>query len=75
MPLAATDLNSRLAGKSLLVAGGGGIGSGLARRFAAEGANVVLGDISLEAAEAVASPPKLRPKWLPPNPEPPRLLR
>jgi NAD(P)-dependent dehydrogenase (short-subunit alcohol dehydrogenase family) len=55
MPLAAKDLNSRLAGKSLLVAGGGGIGSGLARRFAAEGANVVLGDISLEAAEAVAS--------------------
>lgn len=44
----------RLADKTLLVAGGGGIGGGLARRFAAEGANVVLGDVALEAAEAVA---------------------
>lgn len=44
----------RLEGKTLIVAGGGGIGSGLARRFAAEGANVVLGDIALDAArEAV----------------------
>ena len=44
----------RLRGKTILVAGGGGIGSGLARRFAAEGANVVLGDVALEAAEEVA---------------------
>lgn len=44
----------RLAGKTLLVAGGGGIGGGLARRFAAEGANVVLGDIALEAATELA---------------------
>ena len=48
-----TVLASRLQGKSILVAGGGGIGGGLARRFAAEGANVVLGDLSLEAAETV----------------------
>jgi NAD(P)-dependent dehydrogenase (short-subunit alcohol dehydrogenase family) len=44
----------RLVGKTLLVAGGGGIGGGLVRRFAAEGANVVLGDIARDAAEAVA---------------------
>jgi len=42
----------RLVGKTILVAGGGGIGGGLARRFAAEGANVVLGDIALEPAQA-----------------------
>jgi NAD(P)-dependent dehydrogenase (short-subunit alcohol dehydrogenase family) len=40
----------RLDGKTILVVGGGGIGGGLARRFAAEGANVVLGDIALEPA-------------------------
>jgi len=45
----------RLKGKTIIVAGAGGIGGGLARRFAGEGANVVLGDVSLEAAEAVAS--------------------
>ena len=43
----------RLTGRTILVAGGGGIGSGLARRFAAEGANVVLADLALDAAEAV----------------------
>lgn len=43
----------RLENKSILVAGAGGIGGGLARRFAAEGANVVLGDLSLAGAEAV----------------------
>ena len=48
-------LTERLQGKTILVAGGGGIGSGLARRFAAEGANVVLGDISLAAAEKSAA--------------------
>ena len=42
----------RLEGKVILVAGGGGIGGGLARRFAQEGAQVVLGDIALEAAQA-----------------------
>jgi NAD(P)-dependent dehydrogenase (short-subunit alcohol dehydrogenase family) len=43
----------RLEGKTILVAGGGGIGAGLARRFAQEGANVVLGDIALAPAQAV----------------------
>ena len=44
----------RLEGKTILVAGGGGIGGGLARRFASEGANVVLGDVELEKAKKVA---------------------
>lgn len=48
-------MTERLRGKTILVAGGGGIGDGLARRFAAEGANVVLSDIALEAAETVAT--------------------
>jgi len=46
-------MNERLADKTILVAGGGGIGGGLARRFAAEGANVVLGDIDQSAAEKI----------------------
>lgn len=45
----------RLEGKTILVAGGGGIGGGLARRFAQEGAHVVLGDIALEPAEALCA--------------------
>jgi NAD(P)-dependent dehydrogenase (short-subunit alcohol dehydrogenase family) len=44
----------RLEGKTVVVAGGGGIGGGLARRFVEEGANVVLGDVALEPAETVA---------------------
>ena len=40
----------RLKGKTILVAGGGGIGSGLARRYALEGGNVVLGDIQERSA-------------------------
>jgi len=44
---------NRLEGKCILVAGGGGIGGGLARRFAAEGAHVVLGDVALDGAEGV----------------------
>jgi NAD(P)-dependent dehydrogenase (short-subunit alcohol dehydrogenase family) len=43
----------RLEGKTILVAGGGGIGGGLARRYAQEGANVVLGDIKADAAAEV----------------------
>lgn len=45
----------RLEGKVILVAGGGGIGGGLARRFASEGAQVVLGDLALEAAQGLVS--------------------
>jgi NAD(P)-dependent dehydrogenase (short-subunit alcohol dehydrogenase family) len=41
----------RLAGKVILIAGAGGIGSGLAERYAAEGAMVVVGDVSLAAAQ------------------------
>lgn len=44
---------TRLEGRTLLVAGGGGIGGELARRFATEGANVVLGDIAIQAAQEV----------------------
>lgn len=44
---------NRLEGKSILVAGGGGIGAELARRYAREGAGVVLGDLELDGAEAV----------------------
>lgn len=43
----------RLEGKTILVAGGGGIGGGLARRYAQEGANVLLGDIKADAAAKV----------------------
>jgi len=42
-----------LDGKVILVAGAGGIGTGLAERYAAEGARVVLGDINTQSAEAV----------------------
>jgi NAD(P)-dependent dehydrogenase (short-subunit alcohol dehydrogenase family) len=44
----------RLDGKVILVAGGGGIGNELARRYAREGAAVVLGDIDLDGIGAVA---------------------
>lgn len=45
----------RLEGKSIVVAGAGGIGSELARRYAAEGASVLLGDLDPDGAEAVAA--------------------
>ena len=44
----------RLEGKAILVAGAGGIGGELARRFAEEGAAVVLGDVDPDAARLVA---------------------
>jgi NAD(P)-dependent dehydrogenase (short-subunit alcohol dehydrogenase family) len=44
-------MNRILEGKSILVAGAGGIGNALAIRYAAEGAKVVLGDIALSTAE------------------------
>jgi NAD(P)-dependent dehydrogenase (short-subunit alcohol dehydrogenase family) len=48
-------MDTGLAGKVAIVTGaGGGIGSATARSLAAEGAIVVLGDVDVEAAEAVA---------------------
>jgi NAD(P)-dependent dehydrogenase (short-subunit alcohol dehydrogenase family) len=44
----------RLEGKTILVAGGGGIGNALARRYALEGAQVVLGDNHLDRGQATA---------------------
>ncbi len=45
----------RLEGKAIVVTGGGGgFGEGIARRFAAEGARVVVADIDQKAAERVA---------------------
>jgi NAD(P)-dependent dehydrogenase (short-subunit alcohol dehydrogenase family) len=47
---------TRLAGRAAIVTGGGaGIGHGIARRFAAEGAKVLIADIDLPAAESVAN--------------------
>jgi NAD(P)-dependent dehydrogenase (short-subunit alcohol dehydrogenase family) len=47
-------MQGRLTGKVIAVAGAGGIGSELARRYAGEGAAVLLGDIDTAAAKAVA---------------------
>lgn len=49
------NLSQRLAGRVVLVTGGAsGIGAACARRYAAEGARVVIGDVDLAGAEAVA---------------------
>jgi NAD(P)-dependent dehydrogenase (short-subunit alcohol dehydrogenase family) len=45
----------RLAGKVILVAGGGGLGDELVRHYAREGARVVLGHRHLEAARTVVA--------------------
>ena len=45
----------RLAGKTAIVTGGGsGFGAGIARKFIAEGAQVVIADINLAAAESLS---------------------
>jgi NAD(P)-dependent dehydrogenase (short-subunit alcohol dehydrogenase family) len=47
-------MQGRLKGKVIIVAGAGGIGDELARRYASEGAAVLVGDIDVAAAKAVA---------------------
>ena len=48
-------MTERLTGKTIIVTGGGsGIGAGIGHGLAAEGANVVLADLNLEAAQGVA---------------------
>lgn len=47
-------VEGRLAGKVIVVAGAGGIGDELARRYSGEGASVVLGDIDGDRAVATA---------------------
>jgi NAD(P)-dependent dehydrogenase (short-subunit alcohol dehydrogenase family) len=48
-------MHGRLEGKVILVAGAGGIGNELARRYAREGASVLLGDIDTATARGVAA--------------------
>jgi NAD(P)-dependent dehydrogenase (short-subunit alcohol dehydrogenase family) len=45
------NVQPRLQGKAIVVAGGGGIGGELARRYAREGAAVVLGDLDQDSAQ------------------------
>jgi NAD(P)-dependent dehydrogenase (short-subunit alcohol dehydrogenase family) len=47
-------MSGLLAGKVIVVAGAGGIGDALARRYAAEGARVVVGDLNAEHATELA---------------------
>lgn len=48
-------MTGRMQDKVVLITGGAsGIGEGMVQRFCAEGASVVLGDVSIEAGEAVA---------------------
>lgn len=48
-------MSGELAGKVAVVTGGaGGLGAGLARRFAAEGAKVLIGDVDVDTGKALA---------------------
>lgn len=47
-------MEGRLRGKVIVIAGAGGIGSGLARRYAGEGAAVVIGDLEESGAKVLA---------------------
>src|SRR4051812_22081252 len=56
MTITKIDLTQRLAGRVAVITGGAsGIGLATARRFAAEGATVVIGDFNAEAGEAAAA--------------------
>jgi 3-oxoacyl-[acyl-carrier protein] reductase len=51
------EANMRLHGKTAIITGvGSGFGAGIAEKFAAEGATVMVADINLDAAQTIAKP-------------------